>query len=310
MVVGESQILGQFKQAYQAAVRNGTAGRTLNKLAQFSFRVAKQIRRDTGIGDNPVSVAYAAVKLAGQIHGDLTSRTALLIGAGDTINLVANHLRAKNIGDLRIANRTFERAKIIADRYGATAVRLEALPEHLPAADIVVSSTASPLAVISASAVEQALRLRHGAPIFLVDLAVPRDIDPAVAALADAYLYAIDDLRSIVNENARMRELAAAQAEEIVAAQARSFIDWEGAHDSEQTIIAIRESIDDLKGELVEKARRRLAAGDAATDVLVGLANQLTNKILHRPTTRIREAGIEGQDDVVRIARDLLDPKN
>ncbi len=307
MVLGEPQILGQLKQAYQAAVGQGTAGKILNRLFQHSFYVAKQIRTHTAIGENPVSVAYAAVKLGVQIHGDLSDKTALLVGAGDTITLVAHHLRTNKIADLIIANRSVERSQELASRVNGKAVTLNELPANLGAADILISSTASRLPLITKPAVDAALKTRHGAPMFIVDLAVPRDVDPEVAELKDVYLYTVDDLNQVVSENTRLREAAAAEAEEMVNIQAQSYMDWLQTQDSTQTIVAIRARADDLKDKQLDKAHRRLAAGDDPAAVLSSLANGLVNQFLHKPTMKIREAAMDGQDDIVRIARDILD---
>ncbi len=308
MVVGEPQILGQVKQAYRAAVDQGTAGKILNKLFQHSFFVAKQIRTQTSIGENPVSVAYVAVQLAKQIHGDLSDKTALLVGAGDTITLVAHHLRSNNIANLIIANRTVSRAQELATRFDAIPARLTDLPQHLATADIVVSSTASRLPLITAAAVRTALAARRQAPMFIVDLAVPRDVEPSTAQLADVYLYSVDDLNRVVGENARLREGATAQAEEMINIQAQSYMDWLQCQDSTQTIVAIRNEAERLKEQFLDKARRRLAAGDDAEAVITALANGLVNRWLHKPTLKIREAAVDGQDEIVRIARDILTP--
>jgi len=310
MVLGEPQILGQLKQAYQAAVGQGTAGKILNRLFQHSFYVAKQIRTQTGIGENPVSIAFAAVKLAKQIHGDFSDKTALLVGAGDTITLVAHHLRANNIANLIIANRTFDRSAELAKRFDGTAVTLNDLPAHLAEADIVVSSTASRLPLITEGAVRTALKKRRRAPMFIVDLAVPRDVEPSAGSVADVYLYSVDDLNQVVGENARLREAAATQAEEMINIQAQSYMDWLQSQDSTQTIVAIRDQADRVKEQLLEKARRRLAAGDDAQEVINILANGLVNRLLHNPTIKIREAAMDGRDELVRLARDILEPTN
>lgn len=308
MVLGEPQILGQLKQAYQAAVGQGTAGKILNRLFQHSFYVAKQIRTQTAIGENPVSVAFAAVKLGVQIHGDLSNKTALLVGAGDTITLVAHHLRSNNIAELIIANRTLERSQELASRVNGRAVTLNELPANLARADIVISSTASRLPLITEGAVRAALKTRRGAPMFIVDLAVPRDVEPSVAKVSDVYLYTVDDLNRVVGENTQLREAAAAEAEEMVNIQAQSYMDWLQTQDSTQTIVAIRAHADNLKEQQLHKARRRLAAGDDPADVLATLANGLVNQLLHKPTLKIREAAMDGHNEFVRIARDLLDP--
>ncbi len=307
MVLGEPQILGQLKQAYQAAVGQGTAGKILNRLFQHSFYVAKQIRTQTTIGENPVSVAFAAVKLGKQIHGDLSNKTALLVGAGDTITLVAHHLRSNDIAELIIANRTLERSQELAKRCNGHAVTLDELPNRLASADIVISSTASRLPLITEGAVRAALKTRRGAPMFIVDLAVPRDVETGAGEVSDVYLYTVDDLNQVVGENSRLREAAASEAEEMINIQAQSYMDWLQSQDSTQTIVAIRARADDLKEQQLDKARRRLAAGDDPDAVLSNLANGLVNRLLHEPTVKIREAAMDGRDEIVRIARDILD---
>ncbi len=306
MVLGEPQILGQLKQAYQASEAGGSIGKTLGKLMQYAFTVAKKVRTDTAIGQTPVSVAYAAVRLARQIHGDLATKTALLIGAGDTISLVASHLRSQRIGRMIIANRTLARSEELAAELGGEPVPLTELAQHLPAADIVVSSTASPLPIINRDAVEAAIKRRRYEPMFLVDLAVPRDIEPSVASLDDVYLYTVDDLNNVITENMELRQLAAAQAEEIVSLHAQHFMDWLQSLDGNATIVAYRRQAEATRDELLAKAQRQLATGDEPAKVLQNLANTLVNKLLHHPTTKIREATIEGRPELVLAARELL----
>lgn len=307
MVLGEPQILGQLKQAYQASEAGGGVGKTLGKLMQYAFTVAKKVRTETAIGQTPVSVAYAAVRLARQIHGDLGSKTALLIGAGDTISLVANHLRSQHLGRMIIANRTLARSEELAAELGGEPVPLTELGQHLPAADIVVSSTASPLPIINTAAVKAAIRQRRYAPMFLVDLAVPRDIEPGVGELDDVYLYTVDDLNNVITENMELRQLAAAQAEEIVSLHAQHFLDWLQSLDGNSTIIAYRRQAEATRDVLLAKAERQLAAGEEPLLVLKQLAATLVNKLVHHPTAKIREATIEGRPELVLAARELLD---
>jgi glutamyl-tRNA reductase len=307
MVLGEPQILGQLKQAYQASEAGGGVGKTLGKLMQYAFTVAKKVRTETAIGQTPVSVAYAAVRLARQIHGELGSKTALLIGAGDTISLVANHLRSQQLGRMIIANRTLARSEELAAELGGEPVPLTDLAQHLPAADIVVSSTASPLPIINTAAVKAAIKQRRYAPMFLVDLAVPRDIEPGVGELDDVYLYTVDDLNNVITENMELRQLAAAQAEEIVSLHAQHFLDWLQSLDGNATIIAYRRQAEATRDVLLAKAERQLAAGEEPLQVLKQLAATLVNKLVHHPTAKIREATIEGRPELVLAARELLD---
>ena len=306
MVLGEPQILGQLKQAYQASESGGSIGKTLSKLMQYAFTVAKKVRTETAIGQTPVSVAYAAVRLARQIHGDLSTKTALLIGAGDTISLVANHLRSQHIGRMIIANRTLSRSEELAQELGGIPIALTDIAQHLWEADILVSSTASPLPIIQRNAVEAAVRKRRFEPMFLVDLAVPRDIEPGVAELDDVYLYTVDDLNNVITENMELRQLAATQAEEIVTLHAQNFMDWLHSLDGNATIVAYRRQAEATRDELLTKAHRQLAAGEDPANVLRSLANTLVNKLVHHPTAKIREATIEGRSELVLAARELL----
>ncbi|HTT08777.1 MAG TPA: glutamyl-tRNA reductase [Gammaproteobacteria bacterium] len=307
MVLGEPQILGQLKTAYQAAAESGTVGRILNKLFQHSFHVAKKVRTDTAIGNSPVSVAFAAVRLAQQIHGDLRACTALLIGAGDTIELTAHHLTRQRLGRLLIANRTLERAQGLASRFGGYAMPLADLPRHLAEADIVISSTAARLPVLSRTTVAAALQARRHRPMFLVDLAVPRDIEPAVSGLEDVYLYTIDNLQSVITDNLRSRQAAALQAQEIIDLEAHRFLEWTQQHDAVELLRQLRGRAESVRDELLVKAQQQLQQGVPAADVLQQLAGALTNRLLHAPTVMLKDAGIDGRDDLLRAAAELFD---
>ena len=304
LVVGEPQILGQLKDAYRTAVDAGTVGKFLNRLMQFSFSTAKMIRSETDIGNTPVSVAYAAVKLAQQIHGSLESRSALLIGAGDTISLVANHLAGARIGKLVVANRSLENAQHLATRVNATAVELADITTHLTQVDIVVSSTASRLPVVTRGIIEVAMKQRGYEPMFIVDLAVPRDVEASVGELEDVYLYTVDDLQHVVSSNLKLRHEAAAQAEDMVHLQVRDYMEWLKIQGSGATIAEYRSQGERVRDELMDKARARLARGDDPAAVLEALAHTLTNKLMHHPTASLRQSG--GREDYVRIARELL----
>lgn len=304
MVLGEPQILGQLKTAYRSAVEAGTVGKLLNRLLQFSFSTAKLIRSETEIGNTPVSVAYAAVKLAQQIHGDLAERTALLIGAGDTISLVANHLAGAGLGRLVVANRTHEHAETLAARYGGEAIPMTALPAHIHEADVIVSSTASRLPVVTRAIVDVAIERRSGNPMFIVDLAVPRDVEPDVGELDDAYLYTVDDLESVIAANLELRREAAAQAEEMVHLQVQDYMDWLQVQSSGETIAALRSRGERIRDEVLEKMLRRVRAGEDPGAALEALAHTLTNKLLHHPTAHLRQAA--GREDLLRAARELF----
>ena len=306
LVLGEPQILGQMKGAYSAANEAGTVGRLLGRLFQHCFSVAKQVRTDTAIGASPVSVAFAAVSLARQIFSELSSNTALLIGAGETIELAARHLHEHGVGRMIIANRTLERAHLLAAEFGAYAIPLDELPNHLAEADIVVASTASPLPILGKGAVERALKARKHRPMFMVDIAVPRDIEPEVARLDDVYLYTVDDLQEVIREGQESRREAAAQAEEIIELQTTHFLGWLRSLEAVELVRAYRAQADALRDEELEKARRLLARGDDPQQVLYLLARGLTNKLVHAPSVALRQAGYEGRPELLEIAVDLL----
>lgn len=307
MILGEPQILGQVKDAYNAAVTHGTVGHTLGKLFQHSFFVAKQVRTDTSIGSSPVSVAFAAVTLARQIFGELGEQTALLVGAGETIELAARHLKANSLGRLVVANRTVENAHRLAMEFGGYAIGLGEIPTHLAEADIVISSTASTEHIINLEHARSAVVARKHRPVFMVDIAVPRDIEPAVGDLDDVYLYTVDDLQEVVQEGQRSRQEAASQAEEIIDTQVRHFMGWLGTRDVVTTIRAFRESAEEARDVALERARRMLASGRPADEVVGYLANTLTNKLLHTPTVQIRQAGAEGRGELVEAAHVLFE---
>ena len=307
MVLGEPQILGQLKSAYGAARSSGTVGTLLGKLFQQAFFVAKRVRTDTAIGASPVSVAFAAVALARQILGDLSTHTALLIGAGETIELAARHLSAKGLGRMVIANRTLESAHRLASEFGGYAIELAEIPVHLAEADIVIASTGSPDAILHAEDVRRAMKSRRRRPVFMVDIAVPRDIDPEVGTLPDVYLYTVDDLHEVIEENRNSRRDAARQAEEIIDQHVGRFMGWLGTREVLATINGVRGSAEASRDEVLERARRRLAAGHPPEEVIRYLANTLTNKLLHAPTVQIRHAGAGARHDLVTAARTLYD---
>jgi glutamyl-tRNA reductase len=306
MVLGEPQILGQMKEAYSAATEAGTVGKLLSKLFQHTFCVAKQVRTDTAIGSSPVSVAFAAVSLARQIFGDLNGLTALLIGAGETIELAARHLHENNVGRMIIANRTLARAQTLAAEFDAYAISLGDIPAHLAEADVIISSTASQLPILGKGSVERALKLRKHKPMFMVDIAVPRDIEPEVDELDDVYLYSVDDLKDIIEENMASRREAARQAEEIIDTQVSHFMSWLQSLDAVDTLRAYRESAEQQRDEMLQKAQARLARGDDPEQVMQELANQLTNKLIHQPCVQMRQASINGRQELLDAARELF----
>ena len=306
MVLGEPQIAGQMKDAYALANENGTIGQLLGKLFQRAFAVSKQVRTDTDIGSSPVSVAFAAVSLAKQIFGDLKQTTVLLVGAGETIELATRHLHSQGVGNIIIANRSIERAQSLADKFNGQAISLQHIGEHLYRSDIVISSTASPLPIIGKGTVERALKQRKHQPIFMVDLAVPRDIEPEVSELDDIYLYSVDDLQSVIEANMENRQQAAQQANEIIDVQVQHFLEWQRSLGSVDIIAQIRQNTQDITNDVLSKAKKQLAAGQRAEEVLDFLAHTLTNKFLHQPSTKLRQASQEDRDDILNIAQDLF----
>ncbi len=310
LVLGEPQILGQMKTAFTAANEAGTTGKILNRLFQHTFRSAKQVRTDTAIGSSPVSVAFAAVSLAKQIFGDLGGKTVLLVGAGETIELAARHLHEQGIGRMIIANRTIEKAHQLTEEFGGYAIALTEITDHLAEADIVISSTASPLPILGKGAVESALKSRRHQPMFMVDIAVPRDIEPEVDDLDDVYLYTVDDLQEVIQENMKSRQDAAKQAEEIIDTQVVHFMDWVNAQDSVSTIRAFRAQADRMREEMLKKSTRMLAAGEDPQHILEVLAHQLTNKLTHAPCSQLRTAGNDERDTLIKATRSLFDLDN
>ena len=311
LVLGEPQILGQIKDAYHTANHAGTMGQILNRLFQHTFSVAKQVRTDTAIGSSPVSVAFAAVSLAKQLFADIGQQNALLIGAGETIELVARHLNDQGIKHLTVANRTVERAQLLASQFeSADAIALSDIPERLIKADIIISSTASQLPILGKGAVERALKARKHRPMFMVDIAVPRDIEPEVSALSDVYLYTVDDLHEVIEEGQRSREEAAKQAEEIIVNEIEHFMGWLRSLEAVDVIRAYRQQAIVLRDNSLEQAQKQLAAGKEVDEVLNELARSLTNKLVHSPTVNMNRAAFDGREDILDAARELFDLKN
>ncbi len=306
MVLGEPQILGQMKTAYQAAYEANTLSKHLGKLFQYTFSAAKKVRTDTAIGSSPVSVAFAAVQLAQQIFDSLSQQTALLIGAGETIELTARHLQQNNIGRLIIANRTFDKAHTLASQFNGYAISLAEIPTHLAEADIVISSTASQLPILGKGRVESAIKKRKHKPMFMVDLAVPRDIEAEVEQLRDVYLYTVDDLQNTIDKNMDSRRKAAEQAEEIIDTQVEHFLSWMRSQGAQSLIKDYRQKAELTRDEVLAKALSQLNNGQQAEQVLNRLAHTLTNKLIHTPSTQIREAGENDRHDLVAAARELL----
>jgi glutamyl-tRNA reductase len=308
MVLGEPQILGQLKDSYDQARGDNSVNSILDRLFQHSFSVAKRVRTDTEIGSNPVSVAFAAVSLSKQIFGKLDELHALLIGAGETIELVSRHLKSQQVGSMTIANRSVERARLLAEQIGAEAVGINTVPEQLVGADIVISSTASQLPILGKGATESALKQRKHRPIFMVDLAVPRDIESEVGTLQDIYLYTVDDLKVVVDENLRGRELAAEAALEIINLEVVLFEQWLKTHQSADHIRQLRDGAELVKKQAVEKALAQLKQASDPEQALERLANEITNKLMHKPTLEMRKALQDDDEERVRLLKSLLTP--
>jgi len=302
MVLGEPQILGQMKQAYQIANDAGTLDAALERLFQHTFSVAKQIRTDTAIGESPVSVAFAAVSLAKQIFSDFESHTALLIGAGETMELTARHLHEQNLGRMVIANRTPERAHLLAAQFNGYGISLDEIPAHLAEADIVISATSSDTVILTRDMVDKALSSRKHRPVFMVDIAVPRDIDPAITAFEDIYLYTVDDLQEVIQENLKSRQDAAHQAEDIIDVQVERFMAWLRSQDAVSSIRTYRQQAEQQRDQVMDKARHLLAKGKSPEEVLQFMANTLTNKLIHMPSVKIREAAASGDAELLQAA--------
>lgn len=306
MILGEPQILGQMKDAYSMAVGAGTVGSELERLFQTTFSTAKQVRTETAIGANPVSVGFTAVQLARQIFSDLSETRALLVGAGETIELVGRHLFEQGVKGITVANRTLSRGLALAEQFGGKAVSLEDIPEALVNADIVISSTASPLPIIGKGMAERALKKRRHKPIFMVDIAVPRDIEPEVGELNDVYLYTVDDLQTVIDENLRSRQEAARAAEKIVEERAQQFLTVRRGLDAVGALRAYREQVDQLREQEVSKALESLQHGASAEEVIQRLGRALSSKIAHMPTIKMKQAAANAEYEKLTWAAELL----
>jgi len=298
MVLGEPQILGQMKQAERLAREAGGMGLLLNHLFQRTFAVAKEVRSSTEIGAHSVSMAAAAVRVAERIFGELAASDVLLIGAGEMIELTATHLAARRPRSITVANRTIERGSNLAHRFQGQAMRLAELPEQLARFDIVVSCTASALPIIGLGMVERAVKHRRHRPMFIVDLAVPRDVEPEVARLEDVYVYTVDDLGKIVATGTENRQAAVAQAEAIIETRVRDFDAWIRTRAAVPVIQGLRSRAENLSSREIERAKKMLARGEPADAVLEQLAQALTNKFLHAPFSALHQSSV--QDEVSR----------
>ncbi len=301
LVLGEPQILGQSKLAYHSASRNGLLGQILERLFQHAFAVAKRVRTETDIGAHPVSVPFAAVTLAKQIFGELDQRSALLIGAGEMIELTARHFHEQGMRRIIIANRSIERAQVLAELCNGKAIELQQIPDYLADTDVLVSCTASPHPILEHSSVKRSLKARRHEPIFMADLAVPRDIEPSVERLDDVYLYTVDDLRDVIDRNRRQRMAAAEEAEALIETQSDRFMGWVRTLGAVGAIRRYREQGEQVRAEALTRAKRALEAGHPPEAVLEVMARQISRRLMHRPTLGLREAARSG--DQARIAQ-------
>ena len=306
LMLGEPQILGQVKQAFTDAKNSGVIKGDFERLFQHTFSVAKRVRSETDIGANAVSVAYASVQLAKHIFSSLEKSRVLLIGAGETIELVAKHLYEQNVKSLSVANRTLARAQNIAEPLNASVLTLAQIPQHLKDADIVISSTASQLPILGKGLVQSALKERKHKPMFFVDLAVPRDVEAEVGELDDAYLYTVDDLQQIVEKNVANRQDAAALADEMVEQQVQQFMRWQQSQASKDVLKGFRDKSALQRDTLVSKALNQLADGKEAEQVVIELANKLTNSLIHAPTKALKNAASEQDSQQLAILIEAL----
>lgn len=304
MVIGESQILGQLKVALKCATQIGTIGKQLSRLFQSSFSVAKKIRASTGICAHPISIAFAAATLSRQIFSDLSKATVLLIGAGENIERVLRHLLNQRIKRLIIVNRTLKPAQELAERYSAQACDLSGLIDGLKEADIVISSIGSTMPVITAALLQEALAPCKRRPIFMVDLGVPRNIDPKVTLNEDVYLYTIDDLQNIVEANLKNRYLAVAQAELLINQAANAYMHWMGVQQKMQSVLALRAKAEEIKVHTLKNALRQLEKGGDPKQIVTQSIHQLTQRLMHHPTVNLRKILLKEEKFI--IAKELF----
>lgn len=290
MVLGEPQILGQMKRAFATAKASGSVKKNLSRLFEMTFQTAKMVRTQTAIGEHPLSLPFASVKLALKVFTDFSQKKVLLIGSGEMIELAAQHLQEQQVKALCFANRTLEKAQHLAHKHGSTAMALNQVPAHLHEFDMLITATASEVPIIGKGSVESAMRLRKNKAMVLVDLAVPRDIEPEIKSLDNVYLFDIDALQSIVASNLKSREQAALKAHGIVEQQVATYFQWLETQKAVKAICAYREHHEKIRDDALEKAHRSLVAGKPIAEVVESLAHTLTNKLLHLPTLQLKEA--------------------
>ena len=307
MVLGEPQILGQIKSAFALSRDLAVVGGVLGQAFEAAFSVAKGVRSETAIGASPVSVAFAAVTLAGRIFSDLSQLGVLLVGAGRTIELAARHLADKQVRGITVANRTLDNALQLAGRFSGQGALLSDLPELLVSADIVISSTNSQLPLIGKGMVEKAIRQRKHRPMLLIDLAVPRDIEAEVGEIPDAYLYGVDDIGSVIEDSIASRREAAAEAETIIDQGMERFLGQLRSRNAVATLRRLRGKADAIRQAELDHARRELEKGGDAASVLESMARSITNKLIHAPSVSMKRASAEGRDELLRATRELFE---
>ncbi|MFA6302836.1 MAG: glutamyl-tRNA reductase, partial [Legionella sp.] len=306
MMLGEPQILGQMKQAYQQACQAGSIKGQLRPVFDYVFNASKRIRTLSGIGNNPISVAYAAAQLVGQLFQNYADLKVFLIGSGETSSLVAKYLRQQGVQQFVIAGRSIENAQKLADTIGASTRSITDIPQYLPEADVVISATACPLPFINKSLVEHALKLRNNRPIFLLDLAVPRDIEADVAELEHAHLYNIDDLNSVTERGLGERRSAALHAEQLIESEVDNFIRWHRSLQAKELICSYRDSMQNLAQQEVQRALNKLASGHNQLSVFTEFSERLVNKLTHNPSSGLRQIAWDGREDLLDLAQYLF----
>mgnify|MGYP001294895526 FL=1 len=306
MVIGESQILGQFKDAFNEANDAGTIGKNLNRLFQYAFSTAKEVRTDTKIGANSLSIANVAVSLTDQFYDDLSDKNALLIGAGETISIAAKNLRKKNINKLYIANRTLENAKSIAEEVSGRAISLKDIPEKLKNSDIVISAITGNVPLIGKGAIETCLKHRKHKPIYMVDLGVPRNIESEVKELPDIFLYTLDNIQDLIKKNYKTREEAAIDAQHIVDNKVEEYMNWRKSQSAFSIIKLYREDCENIRKTCLDKSLSQLKLGKDPKDVIDQLSINLTSKLSHKPTLALNKAGQTNNRKLINLVCDIF----
>ena len=306
MVIGEPQILGQFKNAFQDAYDAGTIGKNLDRLFQYAFSTAKEVRTDTQIGASSLSIANVAVSLTDQFYDDLSEKNALLIGAGETIYIAAKNLRKKNIKNIYIANRTLENAELIANEVSGTSISLTDIPEHLKDSDIIISAASSKIPLIGKGAIETSLKHRKHRPMYIVDLGVPRNIEAEVKGLPDIFLYTLDNIQDLVRKNYKTRKEAAYDAQYIIDTKVEEYMNWRKSQSAFSIIKMYREDCELIRKNCLDKSINQLNSGKEAKDIIEQLSINLTSKLSHKPTLALNKAGQTNNRKLINLVCDIF----